>query len=104
MIILRVFFSILRLLFFIALFAFIWRVVSVWLKKIAASGIPADREPHIRSSTQANGSPMITGKTVRDPVCGTYVATELAVPLTRPTATVFFCSEDCKRKYQSVKS
>ena len=43
------------------------------------------------------GAPAV--KLVRDPVCGTFVAPNTALSLTSGSATHYFCSEDCRRKF-----
>ena len=41
-------------------------------------------------------------KLVRDPVCGTYVAPGSAFSLTARGETHYFCSEECRTKYQAA--
>jgi len=36
---------------------------------------------------------------VKDPVCGMYMDSRLAVRLDKEREEFFFCSEDCKKKY-----
>lgn len=36
---------------------------------------------------------------VRDPVCGMYVSARDAVTLHRKGGTVYFCSEECRKRY-----
>lgn len=38
-------------------------------------------------------------KMARDPICGTYVVPAKAVTLTRGGEQIFFCSDDCRSKY-----
>jgi YHS domain-containing protein len=38
-------------------------------------------------------------KMERDPVCGTYVVPGKAVTLTRGGHQIFFCSDECRSKY-----
>lgn len=35
----------------------------------------------------------------RDPVCGTHVAEEISFALREGGTTLYFCSEECRRKY-----
>ena len=37
----------------------------------------------------------------RDPVCGTYVIPDRAVPLSDAGGPLFFCSNDCREKYRA---
>jgi len=45
-----------------------------------------------------------TGVMVKDPVCGMYLDSRLAVRLDRGNRPVYFCSEKCKSKYLSDHS
>ncbi len=38
-------------------------------------------------------------KMVRDPVCGMYMDSRLALRLENKKGTVYFCSDECRRKY-----
>jgi len=40
------------------------------------------------------------GRTERDPVCGTFVSTELSHCLVRGSETLHFCSPECLERYQ----
>jgi len=40
------------------------------------------------------------GKTMRDPVCGMFVSTELSHRLVRGSETLHFCSAECLERYQ----
>jgi len=40
------------------------------------------------------------GKTVRDPVCGMFVSTELSQRLEEGGETLHFCSRECLERYQ----
>ncbi len=44
------------------------------------------------------------GKMIRDPHCGTYVAPELAVPLSHSGETLLFCSESCRDDYLKLQT
>ena len=41
-------------------------------------------------------------KLVRDPVCGTFVAPQTALSLTSGRSTHYFCSDECRQKFQEV--
>ena len=43
---------------------------------------------------------VIQGETVRDPVCGTFVAVELSHKLRQGSEILHFCSDDCLQTYQ----
>jgi len=41
----------------------------------------------------------ISGQTYKDPVCGTYIASSIALTERINGADIFFCSEECRKKY-----
>ena len=41
----------------------------------------------------------ISHPVVKDPICGTYVEQDLALPLNAETGTLYFCSEKCREEY-----
>lgn len=43
-------------------------------------------------------------KLLRDPVCGTYVAPDHAVPLTVGPMTHYFCSDACRDRYRKERT
>lgn len=45
----------------------------------------------------------ITGQMVRDPICGTHVATELAIQASHNGSILYFCSENCKKAFYLKK-
>jgi YHS domain-containing protein len=51
-------------------------------------------------AAQPQPRPTHDGRTVRDPVCGMFVSTELSLPLTRDGQTFHFCSRECLERYQ----
>ncbi|GAB4130111.1 MAG: hypothetical protein Kow001_24050 [Acidobacteriota bacterium] len=40
-------------------------------------------------------------ETVKDPCCGTYVEKSLALPYSADGTTLYFCSDECRSRYQS---
>jgi YHS domain-containing protein len=53
----------------------------------------------------AGGRPRVRGqappvKLVRDPVCGTFVAPRSSLSATSRGTTYYFCSEECRSKFQ----
>ena len=55
----------------------------------------------VTPDTRAKRAPV---KLARDPVCGTHVAPRTALSLTSGGTTHFFCSEQCRSKYQKHQS
>ncbi len=56
--------------------------------------MPGNKQPQ-------NGSHDLQGTSemAQDPVCGTYVQTETSPSLLRDGERLYFCSEECKRKF-----
>ena len=44
------------------------------------------------------------GVMVKDPVCGMYLDSRLAVRLDERDGRIYFCSENCKSKYRAAKA
>lgn len=75
----------------------VYIVVSWWvLRRIIGFFLRKPAKP-------ANSGPEGTAPqdTVKDPVCGMYMDPRLAIRLTRKEGDVFFCSEECRRRYLS---
>jgi YHS domain-containing protein len=70
------------------------RRVVAWMLRGGAAGAQsgAGLSGDAQNSLQAR-------RLVRDPVCGTHVAEELAVPLREGGEVVHFCSTACRDKY-----
>ena len=65
----------------------LWRVFDAVL--VAAGG---------RAAAGAKPRPV---KLQRDPVCGTFIPAEGAPSLTSGRTTFYFCSEDCRAKFEA---
>jgi YHS domain-containing protein len=52
-----------------------------------------------RSKRKRRGAPAV--KLTRDPVCGTWVTPTDARFIQSGSTTYFFCSDECRRKFQS---
>jgi YHS domain-containing protein len=60
---------------------------------------------HLGSSARPEGqSAPKRGETVRDPVCGMFVSTELSHPLRWHGKLLHFCSEECLKRYRRSAS
>jgi YHS domain-containing protein len=79
----------LLLVLFIVIARSFWRVVDNIVA--AASG-----QPPASGATPQRGVAM-----ARDPVCGTFVVRERALSIGDGTGRVFFCSSECRDKYQA---
>jgi len=48
-----------------------------------------------------NDMPVNGKRLVKDPVCGMHLAQELALPMNANGETQYFCSPECREKYES---
>lgn len=87
-----------RLLFIIFLI-FLVRLVMYRL-----FGQKSSRKSGARRSVNQNQARTISGSMVKDPQCGTYVASELAVPLRTGGRTYYFCSQSCLEEFKRLRS
>lgn len=82
----------LRFLLFVTAFYILKKLVNYLFGKRAGSS-----GKHAKPSTGTRKE--ISGQTVKDPQCGTYVATSIAVPLQVKGKTYHFCSTQCRDEY-----
>lgn len=85
---------ILRVLLLVAAFYLIRRVAAFIFGGWFA---PASQKSAAR---EQSGNKAIEGQMVKDPQCGMYVASSLAVALESSEQKLYFCSDDCKDAYQ----
>ena len=83
-------------LIFIAFWVFS-NLVRSFLTRIFKPPLTDTRSRTRVKSTQAANT--VTGKMVKDPQCGMYVAEGLAVPAQVQGITVYFCSKQCHNSY-----
>lgn len=70
-------------------------IVRSVLKALFAGGVTAP------ARTPEGPSPVAAGGDLKkDPVCGTYVSTVASLQQRVGRETVYFCSEECQRKYR----
>jgi uncharacterized protein len=82
----------LSILFRILLLAFI-----LWLfRRFLATVMRASKKGGAKNNSAGPANHM-----VKDPVCGMYMDSRLAVRLEDRNEAFYFCSEECKRKYLS---
>ncbi|MCS7041341.1 MAG: hypothetical protein N2036_11460 [Bryobacteraceae bacterium] len=85
----------LRLLAFLLLFILVVPILRVLLGAVARALHDLVSGPAARGGRrQAAG-----GRLHRDPVCGVYVSEQVAVRREAGGETLYFCSEECARKY-----
>jgi YHS domain-containing protein len=75
-------------------------LLGLWLLKRVLTAILGGAGPG--RPQDASGKP--SQKMVKDPVCGMYMDSRLAVRLDGGEEVLYFCSEECKNKYISASS
>lgn len=82
-----------------ALLSFILRVAAflatLWIVQRLLAPLIGRRRARANPGTSRPTS----GKMVKDPVCGMYMDPRLAIRLDFRREELFFCSEECKRKF-----
>lgn len=73
----------------------ILRAIYMLLRGVWRGVVDAARVP------PAEGARPTKGTLVQDPVCGTFVVRERALSARSGGTTQYFCSEDCRRKYEA---
>lgn len=63
----------------------------------------AQVDAHSRNSSAAMPPRTVEGRMARDPMCGTFVSTELSHRLDLPAGTLHFCSAGCRDRYEKAK-
>jgi YHS domain-containing protein len=81
-----------------------WVLIVSWVIKLVGRLLSGG---NLRSAgagargTTKQGPELSGRRLVRDPVCGTHMAEELALPLSVNGETQYFCSQECREKYES---
>ncbi len=88
-----------RLLFYII----IAYIVYVVVKKILVSTKGPARWDRGKAGKgdAGDGGDFETEETVLDPVCGSYVAKEIAIKVVREGKTYYFCGSECRDKFNA---
>jgi YHS domain-containing protein len=72
-------------------------LLILWLfRRFLAAFIVAPKQTGPKSDSASPANQM-----VKDPVCGMYMDSRLAVLLKKRNEAFYFCSEECKKKYLS---
>jgi len=95
--------SFLDVIFDLFLVAVVARVLAAAFRSLFGSA--AIRFSHSASSPHtAERNETVQGETVRDPVCGMFVSTELAHRLNWRGQALYFCSEECLERFRKNAS
>jgi YHS domain-containing protein len=81
-----------------------WVLILSWVVKLLGRAMTGSAGPaQTGNSNDAPASePALHGKRlVKDPVCGMHMAEELALPFSADGETHYFCSQECRAKYES---
>ncbi len=61
------------------------------------------KKPLKRDDYAEKDSNMLEEEMKRDPVCGTYIPVSQAIKYKHKGRTYYFCSDECKKKFISLK-
>ncbi len=86
--IIRILYLVLFLAFLSVIRSLVTRVLSPLLEKHSRPRAGAD-----------SASETVAGRMIKDPQCGMYVATDLAMTTRVNGKTLYFCSEECRNKF-----
>ena len=89
------FFGLIRFLFWVLIVSWVIKLVG---RLFSGTGQPAARG---RSSATADHPAVRSKRLVKDPVCGMHLAEELALPMSANGETQYFCSQECRSKYEN---
>jgi YHS domain-containing protein len=77
-------------------------LLFLFLRSILRNFFQSGREVSRQAPDPAQGPVVVAGGELKkDPVCGTYVSTSLAVTRTIKGELVYFCSPECRDKFVS---
>lgn len=80
-----------------------WVLIVSWGIKLVGRLFSGTSQPAARGGSSATADdPAVRGKRlVKDPVCGMHLAEELSLPISANGETQYFCSEQCRSKYEN---
>jgi YHS domain-containing protein len=80
-----------------------WVLIVSWVLKLLGRLFSGTSQPAARAGSSATADdPAVRGKRlVKDPVCGMHLAEELSLPISANGETQYFCSEECRSKYEN---
>ncbi len=88
------------------LFRFVfWVLIVSWVIKLVGRLWSGDRGANSApgaAATRAGNSEPRGKRLVKDPVCGMHIAEELALPVSANGETQYFCSQECRAKYENT--
>ncbi|HVO56873.1 MAG TPA: YHS domain-containing protein [Dongiaceae bacterium] len=81
-----------------------WVLIASWALRLIArafSGAASGTSKGARSAPEEAGELSRGRKLVKDPVCGVHVAENLALPMKAGGETFYFCSQECRQRFES---
>jgi YHS domain-containing protein len=80
-----------------------WVLIVSWVIRRVAGLFGGGRQESVRGTGAATTDHLATSgkRLVKDPVCGMHLAEELALPMSVDGETQYFCSDQCRAKYES---
>jgi YHS domain-containing protein len=80
-----------------------WVLIVSWVIRRVASLFGGGGQESVRGTGAAASDDLTTSgkRLVKDPVCGMHLAEELALPMRVDGETQYFCSPECRAKYES---
>jgi len=79
-----------------------WLLVVSWMVKLFGRVIREAKPLGPAAARRDQESAAARKRLVKDPVCGTHMAEELALPLMANGEVLHFCSQECRAKYQTT--
>jgi YHS domain-containing protein len=74
-----------------------WVLIVSWVIRLVGRMFGAANQ----RTAPADASATRGKRLVKDPVCGMHLAEELALPMSANGETQYFCSQECRAKYES---
>jgi YHS domain-containing protein len=81
-------------------FVFLVLIVS-WVIRLVGRLLGGSKPASFGGTAATNDSAKRGQRLVKDPVCGMHLAEELALPMNANGETQYFCSQECRAKYES---
>ncbi|HEY1422391.1 MAG TPA: hypothetical protein VGF20_02990 [Candidatus Acidoferrum sp.] len=80
----------------------LWVLIVSWVIKLVGRMLGGSSRAPVPDADAAPGddTPVSGKRLVKDPVCGMHMAQELALPLNANGETQYFCSPECREKYE----
>jgi YHS domain-containing protein len=81
-----------------------WVLILSWAARLLGrviGGAGPQTSPGDTDSASADEQSEPGKRLVKDPICGMHMAEELALPISAGGETQYFCSEECRSKYEN---